>query len=89
MTTPPNIPVSPASRTSPLKVELSPDGQAVRIGALLDGRTVVVGRRNTVIHDLDPAEALWLSTLIRAHAETVIVEQVIADRRDAAPKEES
>jgi hypothetical protein len=70
----PRIPVSPASRTGSFKVELSPDQQAVRVGALLDGRTVVVGRRNSVIHDLDPTEALWLATQLRAHALTIIEE---------------
>lgn len=68
----PRIPVSPASRTASFKVELSPDQQAVRLAALMDGRILGVGR--AVAHDLDPTEALWLATQLRAHALTIIEE---------------
>lgn len=76
------IPVSPPTVTSPFKVELSADGKAVRIAALLDGRLSVtgVGMYDATVHDLDPTEALWLATIIRANAEAIIAEQVAARR---------
>lgn len=80
----PNIPAGGETVTSPFRVELTPDGTGVRIGTRLAGRTVVTNRRELTFHDLDPTEALWLSTMIRAHAEAVIAEQVAA-RRATAP----
>ena len=70
----PVIPVSPPTRTGPFRVELTPDGQAVRITTLIDGAVAVM----PTAHDLDPLEARWLATMIRAHAIAIEMEQIAA-----------
>lgn len=70
MTQPPVIPVSPPTRTSPLKVEL----------ALVDAKQVVrviaygAPHKGAVdlIHDLDPTAAIWLATQLRSAALAIV-----------------
>lgn len=68
------VPQIPAGETvtSPFKVELTPDGTGVRITAY-SWRTAA--QRADIVHDIDPTDAVWLSTMIRTHALAIIEER--------------
>jgi hypothetical protein len=77
----PQIPVSPLSQTGPFRVELAPDGVNVRVtttGVITTG----------IVNDLDPTDAIWLATMIRAHALTVIEERRISATAQLAARDQ-